>query len=292
VDTDVAAGVDTDVAGGVDVHVRGLIHLYPQQGADVVALRGVDLDIEAGEMLALLGPSGMGKSTLLQLLAGVMRPSAGEIHIGEQELGALNAAGLRRLRAGDVSFVLQDTARNLLPYATVAQNVWFAQQGDRHRTMGYDTVELLRLLGLSDISQQPVGTLPRGAQQMVALAAGVAAVPRLLLADEPTNQLDSAATIQVIELLRTINEQLGTTIILVTHDPVVAAALPRTVTIRDGRVGAEGRQGVQYAVMDASGTIQMPPEVREHIAPMTRFVVEHDEDGIHLRPDHPDGNPR
>jgi putative ABC transport system ATP-binding protein len=281
-----------DQVGGVAVQVRGLIHLYPQQGADVVALRGVDLDIEAGEMLALLGPSGMGKSTLLQLLAGVMRPSAGEILIGQQELGTMTAAGLRRLRAGDVSFVLQDTARNLLPYATVAQNVWFAQRGDRRRTGSHDTEELLALLGLSDCSQQPVLELPRGLQQMVALAAGVAAGPRLLLADEPTNQLDSAATLQVIELLRTINQRLGTTIILVTHDPVIAAALPRTVTIRDGRVGSEGRHGVQYAVMDASGTIQMPPEVRELIPPMTRFVVEHDRDGIHLRPDHSEGTPR
>jgi putative ABC transport system ATP-binding protein len=273
---------------GVSVQVRGVIHLYAQQGADVVALRGVDLDIGAGEMLALLGPSGMGKSTLLQLLAGVMRPSAGEIHIGEVELGRLNDAGLRRLRAGDVSFVLQDTSRNLLPYATAAQNVWFAQQADRERTRALDTTELLGVLGLADLSDQPVGALPRGMQQLVALASGVAAMPRLLLADEPTNQLDSAATAQVIALLRTINDRLGTTIILVTHDPVVAAALPRTVTIRDGRVGAEGRRGLQYAVMDATGTIQMPPEVREVIPPMTRFIVEHDALGIHLRPDSED----
>jgi putative ABC transport system ATP-binding protein len=270
---------------GVDVRVRGVIHLYAQQGADVVALRGVDLDIAAGEMLALLGPSGMGKSTLLQLLAGVMRPSAGEIHIGDVELGGLNEAGLRRLRAGDVSFVLQDTAQNLLPYATAAQNVWFTQQADRSRASAMDTSELLGLLGLADIADQPVGALPKGAQQMVALAAGVAAMPRLLLADEPTNQLDSTATAQVIDLLRLINERLGTTIVLVTHDPVVAAALPRTVTIRDGRVGAEGRRGLQYAVMDATGTIQMPPEVREIIPPLTRFIVEHDEHGIHLRPE-------
>jgi len=278
------AGIHT-TQRGVDVRVRGVIHLYAQQGADVVALRGVDLDIAAGEMLALLGPSGMGKSTLLQLLAGVMRPSAGEIHIGDVELGGLNEAGLRRLRAGDVSFVLQDTAQNLLPYATAAQNVWFSRQADPSRDFGMDTDELLGMLGMLGLADQPVGALPKGAQQMVALAAGVAAMPRLLLADEPTNQLDSTATGQVIDLLRLINERLGTTIVLVTHDPVVAAALPRTVTIRDGRVGAEGRRGLQYAVMDATGTIQMPPEVRQVIPPLTRFIVEHDEHGIHLRPE-------
>ena len=268
-----------------DVHVRGVIHLYPQQGADVVALRGVDLDIAAGEMLALLGPSGMGKSTLLLLLAGMLAPSAGEITIGEVTLGSLSPAGLRQLRAGTVSFVLQETARNLLPYATVAQNVWFAQQGDRTRAhAGVD--ELLDLLGLAGLAQTPVGSLPRGAQQLVALAAAVATTPRLLLADEPTNQLDAAATAGVIDLLRAINERLGTTIVVVTHDPVVAAALPRTVTIRDGRVGAEGRRGVQYAVMDGNGSIQLPPEVRAQVPPLTRFIVEHDAQGIHLRPDH------
>jgi ABC-type lipoprotein export system ATPase subunit len=272
-------------AAGVSVEVRGVIHLYPQQGADVVALRGVDLDIEAGEMLALLGPSGMGKSTLLLVLAGVLRPSAGSIRIGDVDLSSLNAAGLHRLRAGEVSFVLQDTARNLLPYATVAQNLWFACQGDRDRARTYEAAELLELLGLADMAHHPVGRLPRGLQQMVALAAATASGPRLLLADEPTNQLDSAATAQVLELLHTINARLGTTIVLVTHDPVVAAALPRTVTIRDGRVGTEGRRGVQYAVLDARGTIQLPPEIREHVPPLTRFVVEHDEHGIHLRPD-------
>jgi putative ABC transport system ATP-binding protein len=278
-------------SSGVGVRVRGVIHLYAQQGADVVALRGVDLNIAAGEMVALLGPSGMGKSTLLQLLAGVMRPSAGEIHIGDIDLGTLNETGLRRLRAGDVSFVLQDTAQNLLPYATAAQNVWFSRQADPGREIGLHTDELLGMLGLSDIADHPVGTLPKGAQQRVALAAGVAAMPRLLLADEPTHQLDSTSTGQVIQLLRLINERLGTTIVLVTHDPVVAAALPRTVTIRDGRVGAEGRQGLQYAVMDATGTIQMPPEVREVIPPLTRFIVEHDEHGIHLRPENEGTNP-
>jgi ABC-type lipoprotein export system ATPase subunit len=270
---------------GVAVHVRGVIHLYPQQGADVVALRGVDLDIEAGEMLALLGPSGMGKSTLLQILAGLLRPSAGEVMVGETDLRQLTPAALRRLRAAEVSFVLQDTAQNLLPYATVAQNLWFAQQGERKRAQRMSNEDLLDLLGLSHLSGQAVGSLPRGAQQLAALAAGVAAMPALLLADEPTNQLDSAATAKVLELLHIINERLGTTIILVTHDPVVAAALPRTVTIRDGRVGSEGRQGVQFAVMDARGSVQLPPEVREHLAPMTRFIVEHDEHGIHLRPE-------
>jgi putative ABC transport system ATP-binding protein len=274
--------------GGTDVQLRGVIHLYQQDGPDIVALRGVDLDIAAGEMVALLGPSGMGKSTLLQLLAGLLQPSSGVVRIGDVDLVTLTPAQLQELRATEVSYVLQDTARNLLPYATAVQNVWFAQQGNRSREFR-DPTDLLGSLGLQDIAHQRVADLPRGLQQLVALAAGVGASPRLLLADEPTNQLDSAATNQVIALLHAINEQFGTTIVLVTHDPVVAAALPRTVTIRDGRVGAEGRQGVQYAVVDGSGSVQLPPEVLEHFPPRTRLIVDRDEAGIHLRPDETGG---
>jgi putative ABC transport system ATP-binding protein len=277
-----------DEMGGAEVHLRGVIHLYKQVGPDIVALRGVDLDIEAGEMVALLGPSGMGKSTLLQLLAGLLQPSAGEVRVGAFDLATLTSSQLQALRATEVSYVLQDTGRNLLPYASAVQNVWFAQQGNRARPTRPPGA-LLESLGLGDIAHQRVADLPRGLQQLVALAAGVASSPRLLLADEPTNQLDSAATNQVITVLQAINDQFGTTIVLVTHDPIVASALPRTVTIRDGRVGAEGRQGVQYAVVDGSGSVQLPPEVLEDFPPQTRLIVDHDGTGIHLRPEDPAG---
>jgi ABC-type lipoprotein export system ATPase subunit len=277
--------VSEHAARGVEVRLRGVIHLYAQEGPDVVALRGVDLDVGAGEMIALLGPSGMGKSTLLQLLAGAMRPSAGQVRIGDTDLSKLSPSGLRRLRATEVSCVLQDTGRNLLPYATAVQNVWFAQQGNRRRRETVVPIELLGLLGLADIADHQVVDLPRGQQQLVALAAAMGTSPRLLLADEPTNQLDSTATARVIDLLRAINDRLGTTIVLVTHDPVVAGALPRTVTIRDGRVGAEGRQGVQYAVVDGSGSIQLPPEILQRFPPRTRLIVQQVDDAILMRPD-------
>jgi ABC-type lipoprotein export system ATPase subunit len=271
--------------GGVDVRVVGVVHLYEHEGSDIVALRGVDLDIAAGEMVALLGPSGMGKSTLLRLLAGLMRPSAGQIWVGDAELSRLNGKDLQELRATEVSYVLQETAHNLLPFATAAQNVWFAQQGGRRqrRRPTPDPVELLGMLGLADVAQRRVAELPRGEQQQVALAAGVGSSPRLLLADEPTSQLESAASAQVVSLLQSINQRLGTTVVLVTHDPLVAGAFPRSVIIRDGRVGAEGRQGEQFAVVDGSGSLQLPPDVLEHFPPMTRLRVLRHADGIDLR---------
>jgi ABC-type lipoprotein export system ATPase subunit len=277
--------------GGVDVHVVGVVHLYAHEGSDIVALRGVDLDIAAGEMVALLGPSGMGKSTLLRLLAGLMRPSAGQVWVGDAELSRMNGKDLQELRATEVSYVLQETAHNLLPFATAAQNVWFAQQGGRRRRRRPtpDPVELLGMLGLADVAQRRVAELPRGEQQQVALAAGVGSSPRLLLADEPTSQLESAASAQVVSLLQSINHRLGTTVVLVTHDPLVAGAFPRSVIIRDGRVGAEGRQGEQFAVVDGSGSLQLPPDVLERFPPMTRLRVLRHADGIDLRPvDGPD----
>ena len=272
--------------GGVDVHVAGVVHLYEQEGADIVALSRVDLDISAGEMVALLGPSGMGKSTLLRLLAGLMRPSAGEIWVGDAEVSRLSGHELQELRANEVSYVLQETHRNLLPFATAAQNVWFAQQGGRRRRRrpAPDPLDLLGLLGLSAVAHRRVAELPRGEQQQVALAAGVASAPRLLLADEPTNQLESVAARRIISLLQTINAQLGTTIVLVTHDPEVAGAFRRSVIIRDGRVGAEGRHGEHFAVVDGSGSLQLPPDVLERFPPSTRLrVVAHDW-GIEMRP--------
>jgi ABC-type lipoprotein export system ATPase subunit len=271
--------------GGVEVHVVGVVHLYEQEGADVVALRGVDLDIGAGEMVALLGPSGMGKSTLLRLLAGLMRPSAGQVRVGETDVARLTARELQELRATEVSYVMQETGANLLPFGTAAQNVWFAQQGGRRRRRrpAPDPADLLGSLGLADIAHRRVAELPSGQRKQVALAAGVGPSPRLLLADEPTSQLDSAASAQVVSLLRDINRQFGTTIVLVTHDPEVAAAFPRSVIIRDGRVGAEGRRGEQFAVVDGSGSLQLPPEVLEHFPPSTRLRVLHHEDGIDLR---------
>ncbi len=279
------AGGAPGSGGGVSVHLRGVVHLYEQAGEDVVALRGVDLDIGAGEMVAVLGPSGMGKSTVLRLLAGLIRPSAGQVLVDGVNLATQSAQELQALRALDVSFVLQDTRANLLPYADAVENVWFAQQGarGRGRTDLWDPGALLDTLGLAEAVGRPVAQLPRGTQQLVALAAAVGTSARLLLADEPTSQLDAAARESVLALLRRINEQFSTTVVTVTHDPLVARAFPRTVTIRDGRVGAEGHRGEEYAVVDQGGSVQLPPDVLQVLQPGSRVRVVPTRDGAELR---------
>ena len=272
-------------AGGVGVHLVGVVHLYRQSGSDIVALRGIDIDIGSGEMVALLGPSGMGKTTVLRLMAGLLKPSAGVVKVGAHDLGRMSALERRVLRAGDISFMVQGTGANLLPFATPTQNIWFAQHGAKAngKTPPWLPEQLLDMLGLRDVASTPVSDLPLGLKQQVSVAACVAATPRLLLADEPTAQLSHDASENVVSLLQHVNAVLGTTIVIVTHDPSVAALFPRTVTIRDGRVGSEGHGGEEYAVVDGSGSIQLPPDVLKSFPPNTRVRVVRKPDGVELR---------
>jgi putative ABC transport system ATP-binding protein len=271
--------------GGVAVHLIGVVHLYRQADVDIVGLRGVDLDVGAGEMLALLGPSGMGKTTVLRLIAGVMPASAGVVRVGDVDLRRLKPAERRRLRAGEIGYIVQGTSANVLPFATTVENLWFAQHGARRqgRIPPWDPSELLDLLGLRELADIRLTEMPRGVQQLVAVVTGMAAGPRLLLADEPTAQLTGSAAVNVMELLRRINGELGTTILMVTHDPSMAAMLPRIVTIRDGRVGADALHGEEYAVVDGSGSIQLPPDVLEILRPNTRVRVVRTSGGVELR---------
>lgn len=257
------------------------MHIYRVEGSDVVALSGVDLSISSGEMVALVGPSGSGKSTLISLLGGLMRPSAGRIAVGGYDIGKLSDAELNRLRGTEIGVVLQGAARNLLPYASLHRNVWLAQRRAA-ATRGIELAEpeeILDLVGLSGLANAKPPSLTAGQQQRAALAVGIAAGPGLLLVDEPTSQLDSAGRDEVLAALQAVNAKRDTTIVVVTHDPEVGARLGRVVTIRDGRVGAEGRDGQDFAVVAGDGTIQLPPDILGEFPPGTLFLVDRDEDG-------------
>lgn len=270
------------MTAGVEIRCEGVVHIYPASGKDmddVVALRGVDLEVDPGEFVSLLGPSGSGKSTVLGLLAGVLRPSAGRVLIGEHDIGRMPPRALGRLRGSLVATVLQNPSRNLLPYATVRQNVRFAAPP---RTARKRADELLDQLGLAHLGAKVAGRLSGGEQQRVAIAAAVCSGARLLLCDEPTSQLDSEGRGDVVDLLEQVNRDLGATVVLVTHDPHVAAHSARTVTIRDGRVGAEGRHGREYAVVGRDGALQLPPDVLEQFPPGTLLEVSTHADGISL----------
>jgi putative ABC transport system ATP-binding protein len=252
---------------GTAVSAHGLVHIYRMEGNDVVALTSVDLDVAPGQMVGLLGPSGSGKSTLLRLLAGLQRPSAGRLRVGEHDLTAISGGDLDRMRALEVGIVLQGAANNLLPYLSPQSNVAFAQQAARRfgRSDLLAPVDVLDLVGMADHRRRRLVDLTPGQLQRISLAVGVAASPGLLLADEPTSQLDRGYRDEVLDVIDHLNHELHTTVITVTHDPEVAARFARTITIRDGRIGAEGRDGEEFAVVGRDGSLQLPPHVREMV---------------------------
>lgn len=270
---------------GLSVATQGLVHLYRSEGHDVAALAGVDLSVNAGEMVGLLGPSGAGKSTLLSLLAGLFPPSAGKVTIGGADLTKHSIKELEHLRRSDVALMLQGAMRNLLPYLSPSENVVFAQLAARRRgEVLADPKEVLEAMGVDSYAKTALSSMAPGHQQLTALAVAISTRPGLLLADEPTSQLDHKARDVVLETLVRVNTELGTTVVLVTHDPEVAHRLPRTVTIRDGRIGGEGRAGEEFAVVNTDGFLPLPAHVLADLPPGTLLRLHRDEIGYRLLP--------
>lgn len=254
------------LSSGLGVRCEGVVHLYKTfEGHDVVALQGVDLVVQPGERVAFLGPSGSGKSTLLTLFGGIQRPSAGKIFLGDDEISRMSERQLTRIRASRVSTMLQGATRNLLPYASARQNLGFAQLAARStgRKPAMSDVELLSRVGLSEQVDQVVQTMSGGQRQRLALACAVTSSPALLLADEPTSQLSHEDRDHMLELIHGLGDEFGTTILVVTHQPEVAETFPRTVTMRGGRVGSEGRDGAEYVVVGADGVVHLPAHVAQ-----------------------------
>jgi len=220
------------------LEARGLAKTYDTGGAKVDALRGVDLSVERGEFVAIMGPSGCGKSTLLNLLAGLDRPTAGEVRLDDERIDQLSETELARLRRRKIGFVFQFF--NLVPTLSAVENVELPLLlvGRRRRDARRSADALLSSLGVGDKHGAAPAQLSGGQQQRVALARALANTPDILLGDEPTGNLDSAAAREVLGLLRAARDR-GQTVLLVTHDARVAAVADRIVTLRDGRVSDE-----------------------------------------------------
>ena len=280
--TDNASSNDTATA---IVHCSNLVQIYGEAGQQVTALRGVDLTVYAGETVALLGPSGAGKSTLLWLLAGLLRPTAGRVEVCGLQLADMKTSQATNMRLRDIGIVMQNPGRNLLQYESVAGNVLFAQAPTRRtRTMKRRrTTGLLAAVGLEDLAARPAGRLSGGEQQRLALAVALANGPRLLLVDEPTSQLDHRSAALVTGLLQAANEDLGTTVIVVSHDQQVGQAFGRTITIRDGKVGAEGHAGEDYLVVARDGSVQLPPDLLDALPPGSLARAVRTQAGVELQ---------
>jgi putative ABC transport system ATP-binding protein len=222
-------------SGDVVIQAKDLKKIYHVGDVDVHALRGVDLEVRRGEFVSVIGPSGSGKSTLFHILGGLTPPTSGTIYIHGKDLRAMSEAGRTELRKKEVGFVFQKY--NLLPTLTAADNIAIA----RHiagNTLAVDAKfqEVLALLGLSGRMGHKPRALSGGEQQRVAIARAIVNGPSILLADEPTGNLDTENSNIVLSLLRDLNQRLGQTILMITHNPEAAAFGHRTIQMRDGRV--------------------------------------------------------
>ena len=236
---------------------ENLVWIYKVADLEVVALQGLDLEVSQGEMLAMVGASGSGKSTLLNLLGGLDVPSAGRCVVAGNDLTRLSEGQRTNYRSFTVGHVWQQSGRNLLPDLTVAANVDMPQvlanvKSDQRRK---NTASLLDLVGMASMAKKYPNQLSGGEQQRVAIAIALANQPSLLLADEPTGELDSVTAHEIFALLRHLNQEMGLTTIIVTHDIAIAALVERTVAIRDGRTSTETiRRDAPLAVGGAAQT--------------------------------------
>jgi putative ABC transport system ATP-binding protein len=219
---------------GAVVNARELTRVYGEGSTEVHALRGVDLDVEAGKLTAVMGPSGSGKSTLMHLLAGLDRPTSGDVEIAGTSIGALDDNELTRLRRKHVGFVFQFF--NLLPMLSAEENIRLplTLAGEKPEKAFYN--ELIQKVGLRDRLHHRPSELSGGQQQRVAIARALVSRPTVIFADEPTGNLDSATGGEILDLLRESVEHYGQTLVIVTHDAAAASTADRILFLADGSI--------------------------------------------------------
>ena len=260
------AAMTTPVSNALAVEARGLVKVFGEGGAQVRALDGVDLVVERGEMVAIMGPSGSGKSTLLHIVGALETPTGGSVAVGGRRYDDADDAALTKLRRDHVGFVFQFF--NLLASLTAEENVLLPALIARRTdpAIRARAAELLRLVGLEDRASHTPAELSGGQQQRVSIARALLLEPELVLADEPTGNLDTRSGRDVLRVLRELSRAEGRTILMVTHDPSAAAVADRVVFLRDGRVAGEVPGGSTRRVSDFFATLEPPVDVPEPAA--------------------------
>ena len=298
---------ETVEENGPIIRCENLVKIYKTDDIEVLALQGLELTVERGELMAIIGNSGSGKSTFLNMIGGLDKPSAGKLFVDGKDLFKLNEQQLVEYKRSTVGFVWQNNARNLLPYLTALQNVQMPMYFGTEREKEARALELLELVGMEHRKDHYLNQLSGGEQQRVAIALSLANEPRILLADEPTGAVDNATANMILDLFRTINKELGITVIIVTHDLKLSAKVDRVIKIRDGRTSTEylkinndaaafenvnfGHTGAEathqeYVVIDRVGRLQIPAEMLERagIQNMSRVRLEFDNGRIVIVP--------
>jgi len=287
-----------------------LVKIYKVSDLEVVALQGLDLVVAPGELLGIVGPSGSGKTTLMNILGGIARPSAGRVWVEGQNLLKMSDAALNRYRRSKVGFIWQLSVRNLIPYLNALENVELPMTlaGQTGRKKRQHAEELLEVVGLAERRYHRLAQLSGGEQQRVAIAVALANAPTLLLADEPTGEVDSVTALAIYEMFQRLNREYGLTTLIVSHDPGIARHVERVIAIRDGKMTTETvRQSVlnnthggelaaegnaqeeetvfeELVVLDSAGRLQVPKEYLEYFDIRGRARLELTEEGVLIRP--------
>ena len=287
------------------IECDNLVKIYKTKDIEVLALQGLELQIDKGELMAIVGNSGSGKSTFLNMIGGLDRPSAGRLIVDGKDLFKLSEKELVEYKRSTVGFVWQNNARNLLPYMTALQNVQVPMMFDSNHKKEQRALELLELVGMSHRKHSKLRQLSGGEQQRIAIAIALANNPKILLADEPTGSVDVKTGAYILDMFRDINRGTGLTIVIVTHDPNMARKVDRVVSIRDGKISSERllkqsyRERMEslaatmdteatqdeFAVLDRAGRLQIP---RDLLAQMNlagnKVHIEARDGGIFIRP--------
>jgi len=263
-----------------------LVKIYKTKDTEVLALQGLDMTVEAGELMAIIGNSGSGKSTLLNMLGGLDRPSAGKLIVDGKDLFKLSEAELVDYKRKTVGFVWQNNARNLLPYMTTLQNIEMPMLFEKNTAKKHErAMELLDLVGLSSKKDNKLSQLSGGEQQRIAIAIALANNPKILLADEPTGAVDIKTGSYILDLFKRLNQETGLTIIIVTHDRQLSKRVHRVSAIRDGKISSEmilkqsykdrineitnftdaSEVQDEFAILDRAGRLQIPHDVLEQL---------------------------
>lgn len=281
----------------------GLVKIYKMADLEVVALQGLNLTVGEGELMGIVGVSGSGKSTLMSILGGLDRPTAGQVKVADTDLLRLSDRGLNRYRREQVGFVWQQSARNLVPYLNAIENVKLPMTlaGIGGRVKRQRSEYLLESVGLGDRMRHSLRELSGGEQQRVAIAVALANDPVLLLADEPTGEVDSATAQMIYDTIAHLNQEFNLTTMIVSHDPEIARQVNRVVAIRDGMLASETRRQMVFdgetdeesepdmafdelVILDSAGRLTIPKEVLEHFSIKGRATIDISDEGILIRP--------
>ena len=267
------------------IECTNLFKIYKASDLEVVALRGLELSVDKGEIISIVGSSGSGKSTLLNILAGYDFPSAGIVKVGNYDLLQMSKEEIVRYRRKEVGFIWQDTNKNLFNYLSAIENIKLPMviTGKNKNIINDRADELIELVGLSNRKNHMPYELSGGEQQRIAIAVALSNNPPLILADEPTGELDDETSHNILDLLNKLNQKLNTTIVIVTHDPKISDDVSRSITIKDGKTSLEtqiiNNEKNEYLLIDSIGSLQIPKKILDSNNIDKRVKI-YNEDGV------------